>query len=109
MRDKLLFQRRETIDDGYGNEVSGPYVTVFTEPAQLVARAGSEAVQASRLSGVQPYTVWVRSSERTRAVTPSWRIVDARNADRAFNIRTASNPDGKNAWIEFLVDDGVAT
>ncbi|SES05553.1 head-tail adaptor protein [Rhizobium sp. NFR03] len=108
MREKLHFQQRGTVDDGYGNEVSGPYATVFTEPAQLVARAGGEAVQASRLSGIQPYTVWVRSNERTRSVTPAWRIVDARSP-RELNIRTASNPDGRNGWIEFLVDDGVAT
>ena len=109
MRERLDFQQRGTVDDGYGNEISGPYATVFTEPAQLVARAGGEAVQASRLTGVQPYTVWVRSNERTRSVTPAWRIVDARNPAREFNIRTASNPDGRNAWIEFMVDDGVAT
>lgn len=109
MREKLNFQTRAVVDDGYGNEVSGPYETVFTEAAQLVARAGGEAIQASRLSGVQPYTVWVRSNERTRSVTTGWRIVDARNPEREFNIRTASNPDGRNAWIEFMVDDGVAT
>ncbi|MCD7109711.1 head-tail adaptor protein [Rhizobium sp. DKSPLA3] len=108
MRERLDFQTRSVVLDDYGNEQGG-WETVFTEPAQLVARAGGEAVQASRLTGVQPYTVWVRSNERTRSVTSDWRIVDARNPAREFNIRTASNPDGRNAWIEFMVDDGVAT
>lgn len=109
MREKLHFQRRATLDDGMGNETSGPFETVFTEAAELIPLRGGETVAASRLTGVQPYIVRIHSNIRTRAVTPVWRIVDARNSSRIFNIRTVTNNDQKNAWLDLMVDDGVAT
>jgi len=109
MRQRLHFQKRSIIDDGFGNEVAGPFVTVFTTAAELIPLRGGEPVQASRLVGVQPYTVRIRSCVAARDVTTSWRIVDARNAARVMNIRTVTNPDQKNAWLDLLVDDGVAT
>ncbi|RVL04778.1 head-tail adaptor protein [Sinorhizobium meliloti] len=109
MHQRLHFQKRSTVDDGYGNEISGPYETVFTAAAELIPLRGGEPVQAARLVGVQPYTVRIRSCAAAREVTPSWRIVDARNASRVMNIRTVTNPDQKNAWLDLLVDDGVAT
>ncbi|RVK61876.1 head-tail adaptor protein [Sinorhizobium meliloti] len=109
MRQRLHFQKREAVDDGAGNEVSGPYETVFTVAAELIPLRGGEPVQAARLVGVQPYTVRIRSCAAAREVTTAWRIVDARNASRVMNIRTVTNPDQKNAWLDLLVDDGVAT
>lgn len=109
MRELLHFQRRKIVDDGYGNEVSGDFATVFTAPAELVPLRGGEPVQAARLTGVQPYTVRIRSSSQSRQITPAWRAVDARNASRILNIRTVTNPDQKSAWLDLLVDDGAAT
>lgn len=93
MREKLHFQARTEVDDGFGNVTSGPFQTVFTEPARLRPGLGSETVQAARLQGVQPYTITIRSSARTRAITPAWRAVDARNASRIFDIKAIANPD----------------
>lgn len=107
-REKLHFQKRAKVDDGYGNEVAGDFATVFTDVAELVPLRGSETVQAARLTGVQPYTVRIRSCAASREITPAWRAVDARNDKRVFNIRTVTNPDQKSAWLELLVDDGVA-
>lgn len=109
MHQRLHFQKRSIVDDSYGNEVAGPFETVFTTAAELIPLRGGEPVQAARLVGVQPYTVRIRSCAAARDVTPSWRIVDARNASRVMNIRTVTNPDQKNAWLDLLVDDGVAT
>ena len=109
MDQRLHFQKREVVDDSYGNEVAGPFETVFTTAAELIPLRGGEPVQAARLVGVQPYTVRIRSCAAASEVTPSWRIVDARNASRVMNIRTVTNPDQKNAWLDLLVDDGVAT
>ncbi len=108
-REKLHFQKREMIDDGYGNETAGDFATVFTDFAELVPMRGSEPVISARLTGVQPYIVRIRSCVASREVTTAWRAVDARNDKRVFNIRTVTNPDQKNGWLEFLVDDGVAT
>jgi len=109
MHQRLHFQKRSLVDDSYGNEISGPFETVFTTAAELIPLRGGEPVQAARLVGVQPYTLRIRSCVAAREVTTSWRIVDARNASRVMNIRTVTNPDQKNAWLDLLVDDGVAT
>lgn len=109
LRERLAFQRRSSADDGYGNEVTGDFATVFIEPAGMVAKVGGESVMAARLVGRQPYIVTVRQSARTRAVTTDWRIVDARDDRRVYNIRSIHDPDGKRAWLDMLVEQNVAT
>lgn len=109
MREKLHFQKRGEGEDEYGNPQSKDFATVFTEPAELVPLRGGEGVLASRLTGTQPYIVRIHSHQAAREITPAWRAVDARNDKRVFNIRTVTNPDQKNGWLELLVDDGVAT
>lgn len=112
MRELLHFQRQGATPAGepdYGSPQAGDWETVFTEPAELAPMRGGEPVQAARLTGVQPYIVRIRSHTATREITPAWRAVDARNPKRVFNIRTITNTDQKNAWIDLLVDDGVAT
>jgi len=37
-------------------------------------------------------------------VTADWRIVDARDERRVFNIRAIHDPDGKRAWLDMLVE-----
>lgn len=112
MRELLHFQRQGPTPEGesdYGSPQAGPWETIFTAPAELVPLRGGEPVQAARLTGVQPYTVRIRVSSDSRQVTPAWRAVDARNPARVLNIRTVTNPDQKGAWLDLLVDDGVAT
>jgi head-tail adaptor len=109
LREMLHFQRRGPTDDGYGNPVSGDFSTVFTTAARLEPMRGSETVIASRLQGVQPYRLTVRSSGETWQVGAEWRAIDARDASRVFNIRSAANVDEKDAYIEMIVEKGVAT
>lgn len=104
----VAFQVRSEADDGYGNPVTGDFATQFTEPARLRPLKGSEPVLAARLTGVQPFLLVVRGSARTRAVTPAWRAVNARTG-AVYNIATVANPDERNAWLEMLVTEGVAT
>ena len=108
----ITFQEYTEGDDGHGGVVVG-YVDRFTEPARMQPRTGTESVQASRLAGVQPYSMTIRSSERTRAVTPAWRAYDARaglrpdgQPVRSFNIKTVVNIDERNAWLELIVVEG---
>ncbi|MCR6498416.1 head-tail adaptor protein [Shinella sp. CPCC 101442] len=109
LRVKLHFQVRPLVDDGRGNEQSGDWETKFTDFAELIPLRGGEPVLAARLTGVQPYIVRVRSHTASREVTPSWRAIDARNSRRELNIRSVSDPDQTNAWLDMMVDDGVAT
>lgn len=109
LRDKLFFQCRAIVDDGFGNEVSGDWQTKFTAAAELIPLKGGEPVLAARLSSVQPYIIRIRSCVAARAVTPAWRAVDARNPSRVFNITAAVDPDNKNAWLDIMATQGVAT
>lgn len=109
LRVKLHFQMRPLVDDGRGNEQAGDFATVFSDYAELIPLRGGEPVQAARLTGVQPYIVRLRSHTASREVTPSWRALDARNPKRVLNIRSVSDPDQTNAWLEMMADDGVAT
>lgn len=108
LRDRVHFQQRGVIDDGAGNEVSGPWATQFTVAAAFRPLRGGEAVMGARLEGRQPYIVTVRQSSQTRQVSTDWQMIDARDASRIFNVRAASDPDGLRAWLEILVEQGVA-
>ncbi|NEI48652.1 head-tail adaptor protein [Rhizobium leguminosarum] len=109
LRQKLLFQRRAIVDDGMGNEQSGDFATIFTAAAELIPLKGGEPVLAARLSGVQPFIIKIRGCSAARGVTPAWRAVDARNPAKLFNITAAVDPDNKNAWLDIMATQGVAT
>ncbi|KKX33977.1 head-tail adaptor protein [Rhizobium sp. LC145] len=107
LRQRMLFQAKGMGPDEYGNPIpSDVFATVFEDYAELVPRLGGESVMASRLQGIQPYTARVRSSPNTRQVTTAWRLVDARNDKRVFNIKAISDPDQKNQYLEMLIVDG---
>lgn len=108
LSERVTFQKRTEQDDGYGNPVSGPFADQFTEPARLVPRMGSEPVIASRLQGVQPYNVTIRSSTRAREITPAWQAKNARTG-ALYDIKAIVNPDGRNQYLELLVIEGSAS
>lgn len=110
LRELLHFQKRGDADDGWGNITpgAGDWETQFTAHASLRPLRGSEAVQADRLGGVQPYVATIRQHAAALGVTAAWRVVDARSG-RSFAITSPlADPDGKNAWLECLVREGVA-
>lgn len=109
LRYRLNFQKRADVADGWGGTVpgSGGFTTQFTLDAHLRPLRGTETVMAARLEGRQPYVATVRAVPGVDAVTSSWRLVDARNANRVLAIISAPvDPDGKNQWREILVTDG---
>jgi head-tail adaptor len=105
----MLFQRRPSYDDGFGNEQSGDFATMFSAAAELIPLKGGETVTAARLTGTQPFILRIRSCFAAREVDTAWRVVDARNPTRIFNITAAVDPSNKNAWIEIMATQGVAT
>ncbi|MBV9549302.1 MAG: head-tail adaptor protein [Alphaproteobacteria bacterium] len=106
LRAKLHFQKRVRCDDGHGN-VRGDWQTQFTCRARLSPLHGSEAVQGARLEGLQPYAVTIRYSFAAASITTAWRIVDANNPDRSFNI-TAAATDERRQWIQIMATSGGA-
>ena len=111
LRERVLCQMKGPATDELGNPVPGGdvWATQFSARAGFQPRNGGEAVIAGRLQGVQPYIVTVRQSSQTRRITTGWRLVDARNEKRIFNVRSVADPDGKRQWLEMLVEHGVAT
>ncbi|OHV84160.1 head-tail adaptor protein [Rhizobium sp. LCM 4573] len=109
LRALLHFQEREVSDDGFGNPVTGDFATVFTDAVELIPRMGTEAVMASRLQGVQPYTARVRASSWTRQVTPAWRAVDARSGAVYAIVSPFVDLDQKGAYLEGLLTVGGQT
>lgn len=107
LSEKIGFEAEVEGDDGYGGVVVG-FQEQFVEPARLEPRVGSEQVIASRLQGIQPFTMTVRSNERTRAITPAWRARNKRTGV-LYAIKAAVNIDERNQWIELLVVQGEAS
>ena len=107
-RERIRFERRIALEDGYGNEegdwthLCGPFW------AELAPMGGREEVLGQRLTGVQPYTLTILSCIEARAIDTACRAVDDRDQNRVFDIVDASNPDQRAAELSFLVKTGVA-
>ena len=105
LRSRLQFQRRTPGDDGFGAPTVGEFATVFQDYAEIIPRMGSETVMANRLQGLQPVTIVVRSSSRTRTLDATWRAV-GRNGEIYSITSPPVNSDQKNAIIEMLATIG---
>lgn len=107
LREVLSFQRRTPVDDGAGNEVSGAWVEQCkASAARTPMSGGTEAVMASRLEGVQPFSVCIRYSLATSAITPDWRAVDTRTG-ATYAIKTAV-PRVRMDYIDLVCISGPA-
>lgn len=109
LRERMSFQARSTVDDGFGGQVpGGAFATSFTVWARLMPLHGGEGVLAGRLQGTQPYVITVRASSQTRQIDESWQVVDARDASRVFSIAAPpTDPyDQRGAFIDLLVVQG---
>ncbi|TGR33003.1 MULTISPECIES: head-tail adaptor protein [unclassified Mesorhizobium] len=116
---RVTFQRRDVVQDEYGNDVTGEFVDVFSISARLApqfnGRLSVEGVTAARLAALQPHNLTVRSCADTRAVRADWRVYDARKGKidgkplRSWNIKTIVNPDERGQYIEMLVVEGEAS
>jgi SPP1 family predicted phage head-tail adaptor len=106
LTERIGFESEVEGDDGYGGVIIG-FAEQFIEPARLQPRTGSEPVIASRLQGIQPFTMTIRSNERTRSITSAWRARNKRTG-AVYAIKTAVNIDERNQWIELMVVEGEA-
>ncbi|MFC4172641.1 phage head closure protein [Microvirga sp. GCM10011540] len=109
LRDRVTFQARSVVDDGYGNEVSGPWTDQFTVAANIAPARGREEVLAQRLEGVRPVEITVRWSSQTGQIAPEWRAVNARKPAEIYNIHDIRDPDGKRMWNVLTCTLGAPT
>lgn len=106
LRDRVTFGARTAVDDGYGNEVSGPFEDRFTVWGGVTYLRGSEAVIAARLEGRQPAVVRVRTSTQTRQITTDWRVRNERTGS-VSNVRSIIETEDR-AFLDIAVEAGVA-
>jgi hypothetical protein len=108
LRTKMTFYAVPTDDTqggGFGGG-SGTPEARFDTDGQLTPRFGTEEVMAARLAGRQPYTYRVRSDSNTRQVTPEWFCKD--RDGKQYNVRAVADPDQRRAWLDMLIESGVA-
>ncbi len=106
LHQRIEFQRRVYVSDGYGNE-QGDFVAEFECRAGFNNLRGSETVIASRLTGVQPMKVRVRSTSNTRMVGTDWRIRDV-NSGKFYAITAVVQDFDDTRWMDIMVTEGVA-
>lgn len=106
LRERVTFSQRSSSSDDYGN-VEDSYVDQFSVAARIQYLRGGEGVMAARLDGHQPVLVTVRRSTDTEKIKPDWRVTDARDPARIFNIRSIV-PDERRELFDLLCEIGVA-
>ena len=104
---RMAFQQKTVGDDGFGGAAAGPYATVFEEFAEIIPRLGTEPVLASRLQGIQPVTLRVRSNLRTRTIDATWRAVVGSTVYAI--VSPPINANSKNDFIDMLATVGGQT
>jgi len=103
---KVALDKREDVDDGMGNTVSG-WQEQFQTRAEFIHLRGSEAVMAGRLQGKHTQVIRVRVSSNTRLITTDFRVRDTRR-NIAFNIRDIEWETNRQ-FISLTCESGVAT
>jgi len=102
LRTSVQLQRKTKTDDGAGG-FAVEWKTYATVKAHIETRPGREAVVADRLTASQVIRAFIRYrkdvSEVDRAVFEG----------RAHQIRSVSNLEARNKWLEIDLERGVAT
>ena len=106
LRERVAWDKRGTVLDEYGNE-TGDFVEQFQCRANFLHLRGGESVLAARLAGREPMVVRVRSSADTRAIEHDWRMRD-RGTGKFYAVRSAAPVSDDTAWLDVLVEGGVA-
>lgn len=108
LKDRVAFERRAEVDDGYGNAVSGSWETFYECAARLRPLKGGEEVQAARLEGKQPAIVTVRRCAQALQVDTDCRVRDTRT-DRVYAVTAPpADMEESRAFLDILVMSGVA-
>jgi SPP1 family predicted phage head-tail adaptor len=108
LHDRVAFQRRGTVDDGYGNVQTDTWTTVATIWAAFRPQFGKELLEAQRLQSTTTGTLRVRRSAFSTTITADDRAMFIIGAykNKIMNIRSIV-PSMDNTMIEFVVEEGV--
>lgn len=120
LKHRVAFDQRGVASDGIGG-VEADWSQQFVVAAGFTPRFGGEQVMAARLTGVQPVTVTIRSTARTRAIGTDWRLRDVTGCDAdavadgdvalgvPYNIRSVADPSDRRHYLDLLCDNGAPT
>ena len=97
MSERVRFSRRGK--DGYGRDTD-TFEMQFEVWAKVTWPKGSEAAMQSRLQGVQPVALTIRTSNQARDIDTSWRAEVLRFGGPLNITAVAATPD--RAFIELL-------
>lgn len=105
LRDRIRFERRQNVDDGYGN-LTGRWVTRATDiRAKIEPAKGGEVTRADRLVGISNFDIHVRSSSNTEGLTTGDRAVNERTGE-VYDIKWARSLDERRRWVTLVCTSG---
>lgn len=105
--ESVAFDKRSPVNDGYGNQISGPYVEQFRTRAKFIRLRAGETVMADRLQSRATVLIQIRANPETLAIGPDWQMRDLRRGE-AYNIREV-HQDTSRQLVELLTEARVAT
>lgn len=102
LRDRVTFQVEANVaDGGGGSELS--WTDVVTVWGQFMPERGREQVDGGRLEASLRGVLRVRASSDTEAITTEHRVqIDS----VPYNIRSISNPDRRDRFLEMVIEQG---
>jgi hypothetical protein len=109
LRDRVRFERRGApIDDGYGNTHADWIRVGGDRLVRLAPVRGGEQVQADRLAGISAWILDAQADAMIRDVDESYRVVDARDPRRTWNVRSSLDLEGRDRWRTMNLEKGGA-
>jgi SPP1 family predicted phage head-tail adaptor len=107
MQERVAFDKRTGVDDGYGNIVPGPFEEQFRAWAKFVRLNASETVMAGRLESHTAIIMQIHPSSLAKQIDTDWQARDVRRGTH-YNIREISE-DPSHQLFELLAESNVAT
>ncbi len=103
-RKRVVFQSQNQTADG-GGGFTTTWSNRITVWGQFTPERGRERIEAGRLEASVAGILDIRSSTETQAVTEEYRVqID----DVPYQIRSITNKDQRNQFLEIVVERGTA-
>lgn len=103
LNSRLRFYKRGEVANTTGT-TRGPLALQFEVWADMRLRSGSETFAASRLEGRVPYSVKVRRSSQTEAITTGWVARDARGVE--YDVQAPALDPHDRGYVHMMLISG---